>query len=127
MTIAGSYVPKISVRPHSKAVIRGSVGDTIDGRSREGRYLRHCEVELTQHVGGKPSFVQKVLITRASRAMLRLQLLDEKLAEGSWTDHDARTFGGLNNALRLTLRELGIKAAVAPAPSLADYLKTSAA
>jgi hypothetical protein len=122
MTIVGSYAPKPGVRPHSKALIRGSVGDTIDGRSREGRYLRHCEVELTRHVGGNPSFVQKVLITRAARAMLRLQLLDEKMEAGSWTDHDARTFGGLNNALRLCLRELGVKAAAAPTQTLADYL-----
>src|SRR5271165_5272664 len=91
-----------------------------DGRSREGRYLRHCEVELTKHVGGNPSFVQKILITRAARAMLRLQLLDEKMADGSWSDHDARTFGGLSNSLRLTLRELGVKAApvVERAPTL---------
>jgi hypothetical protein len=51
-----------------------------------------------------------MLITRSARAMLRLQLLDEKMERGSWTDHDARTYGGLNNALRLTLRELGVKA-----------------
>ncbi len=127
MTIVRSYAPKPGVKPHSKALVRGSVGDTIDGRSREGRYLRHCEVELTKHVGGNPSFVQKVLITRAARAMLRLQLLDEKMEAGSWTDHDARTFGGLSNSLRLMLRELGLKAAVAPPPSLADYIKATEA
>jgi hypothetical protein len=61
------------------------------------------------HVGGDPSFTQRLLIRRASRAMLRLELLDEKLAKGVWADHDARTFGGLSNALRLVLRELGVK------------------
>ena len=114
MSVHSSLRFTANARPHSKAVIRGSVGDMIDGRSREGRYLRHCEVELTKHVGGNPSFVQKLLITRAARAMLRLQLLDEKMEDGSWSDHDARTFGGLNNALRLALRELGVKAAEAP-------------
>jgi hypothetical protein len=41
--------------------------------------------------------------------LLRLELLDAKMSSGSWTDHDARTFGGLNNALRLALRELGVQ------------------
>jgi hypothetical protein len=45
--------------------------------------------------------------------MLRLELLDEKLTAGTWTDHDARTFGGLSNAVRLLARELGVKAAPA--------------
>jgi hypothetical protein len=49
--------------------------------------------------GGSPSFAQKLLIRRAARAMLRLELLDEKMAAGNWTDHDSRTFGGLNNAV----------------------------
>ena len=61
-------------------------------------------------VGGKPSFAEKMLIRRAARALLRLELLDEKMSGGSWTDADSRTFGGLSNSLRLALRELGIKA-----------------
>jgi hypothetical protein len=100
---------------------RGSLGEA-DGRSREGRFLRQVETELTRHVGGEPSFAQKMLIRRAARAMLRLELLDEKMASGSWTDHDSRTFGGLNNALRLCLRELGVKAvAHKPANPLAEH------
>ena len=39
--------------------------------------------------------------------MQRLETLDAMMATGSWTDHDAKTFGGLNNALRLALRKLG--------------------
>jgi hypothetical protein len=122
MTIAVSYRPKRGVKPYSKSIARGSAGDTIDMRSREGRYLRHAEVELSRHVGGNPSFVQKILIMRASRAMLRLQLLDEKMEAGTWTDCDSRTFGGLSNSLRLMLRELGIRAAPAKEPSLEDII-----
>ena len=118
MAVQSSIRFRDTARPYSKAVERGSVGDQIDGRSREGRYLRHCEVELSRHVGGSPSFVQKLLIMRAARAMLRLQKLDEKMEAGTWTDHDARTFGGLNSALRLALRELGVNAASAAKPPL---------
>ena len=57
------------------------------------------------------SFTQRMLIRRAARALLRLELLDRKAAEGSWTDHDARTFGGLNNAVRLFMKEIAAQAA----------------
>jgi hypothetical protein len=109
------------VGPHSRALRRGAVGDQIDGRSREGRFLRAAEAELIAQTGGEPSFGQRILIRRAARAMLRLELLDAKMAVGSWTDHDARTFGGLSNNLRLTLRELGLKPREKhKAPSLAE-------
>jgi hypothetical protein len=40
--------------------------------------------------------------------MLRLELLDGKMAGGNWTDTDARMFSALNNIVRLCLRELGV-------------------
>ena len=86
-----------------RALRRGVVGDQIDGRSREGRFLRAAGAELIAQTGGAPSFGQRILIRRAARAMLRLELLDAKMAEGPWTDHNARTFGGLSNNLRLRL------------------------
>jgi hypothetical protein len=100
--------PRGKVGPYSTAFTRGTVGD-IDGRSREGRFLRRVEAELVAQVGGQPSFAQSLLIRRAARSMLQLELLDGKMASGAWTGHDARTQGGLNNAVRLALRELGLK------------------
>ena len=85
-------------------------------RTREGRFLKHAEAQLAAQLGGSPSFAQAILIRRAARAMLQLEKLDEKIATGAWTDHDARTYGGLGNNLRLTLRELGLKSAEAPKP-----------
>ena len=112
----------------SRLFRRGVLGDRVDGRSREGRFLTKCERELVAQVGGAPSFTQRLLIRRLARGMLRLELLDEKMTAGTWTDHDARTFGGLSNAVRLLARELGVKAppAVAP-PSLDQYLASKAA
>jgi hypothetical protein len=97
----------------SRVLRRGVLGDRIDGRSREGRFLSQCERELTRQVGA-PSFTQRLLIRRLARGMLRLELLDEKMTGGTWTDHDARTFGGLSNMVRLISRELGLKSS-APA------------
>jgi hypothetical protein len=114
----------------SRLFRRGVLGDRVDGRSREGRFLTKCERELVAQVGGAPSFTQRLLIRRLARGMLRLELLDEKMTAGTWTDHDARTFGGLSNAVRLLARELGLKGAPAEKPpSLGDYLaaKTGAA
>jgi hypothetical protein len=52
--------------------------------------------------------------------MLRLELLDEKLAKdgANWTETDARMFSALSNIARLTLRELGIKTAPEKVASL---------
>jgi hypothetical protein len=95
--------------PYSKTLDRGAVGAKIDARSREGRFLRSVERQLVTHVGGEPSATQSVLIRRASRAIFRLELLDEKLTQGDFTDHDGRVYSALSNALRLAIKELGLK------------------
>jgi hypothetical protein len=122
METVASHSASRPIGPHCRALKRGVIGDAIDGRSREGKFLRKCEAELVAQVGGQPSFAQRLLIRRIARAMLKLELFDAKMAAGNWTDHDARTYGGLSNALRLMLRELGLKPAPARKPTLAEYL-----
>ena len=85
-------------------------GGRVNGNNAEGRFLRRCEKELIAEISGNPTFSQMLMIKRCSMAMLRLQLLDEKMASGNWTDHDGRVFGGLNNAVRLFLKEIGLHA-----------------
>lgn len=75
---------------------------------------------MVAQVGGSPSFAQS--IRRAARSMLQLELLDAKMSSGDWSAHDARTQGGLNNAVRLVLRELGLKAVAKKPPTIAEYL-----
>ena len=112
----------------SRVLNRGVLGDKVDGRSREGRFLINIEREVTKQVGA-PSFTQKMLIRRLARAMLRLELIDEKMAAGGEVSaHDGRTFSALSNQVRLLARELGVKAAPAEkAPGLVDYLASRAA
>jgi hypothetical protein len=108
--------------PHSRAFRRGALGDAVDGRSSEGKFLRKIEAELIAQIGGEPSFAQSLLIRRAARSMLQLELLDEKMASGNWTSFDARTQGGLNNTVRLSLQALGVKSApVAKSSPLAAH------
>jgi hypothetical protein len=42
----------------------------------------NCGVQLA----AEPSFTQAMLIRRAARALLRIELLDEKAAQGGWTE-----------------------------------------
>jgi hypothetical protein len=113
------------IGPYSRRLRRGAIGGLIeiDGRSAEGRFIRHLEAELTAHVGGDPTIVQRLLIERLIKIRCQLDRLDEKLATGGWTDHDSRTYGGLLNAYRLTARELGLKPAAAKVPSLEEVLR----
>jgi hypothetical protein len=92
--------------PYSRVLRRGVIGTSaIDGRSREGRYLRDLEAQLIAHSGGAPSITQRLLIERVTRTTVQLNKLDKKLLAGdSWTDHDSRTHGGLINRQRLLLR-----------------------
>jgi hypothetical protein len=116
-----------SVGPYSRRLHRGAIGDLYDGRSAEGRFVRHLEAELIAHVGGNPTITQRLLIDRLIKIRLQLDALDRKMADGEWTAHDGRTHGGLLNAFRLTARELGMKPAAAKAQTLADYVAAKAA
>jgi hypothetical protein len=81
----------------SRVLRRGVLGDRVDGRSREGRFLTQIERELVAQIGGSPSFTQKLLIRRLARGMLRLELLDEKQTAGkALSAHDGRSFSALS-------------------------------
>jgi hypothetical protein len=113
------------IGPYSRTLRRGVIGTSaIDGRSTAGRYWRDLEAQLVAHCGGAPTITQKLLIERLIRTTVQLNALDEKLlAADNWTDHDARTHGGLINRQRLLLRELGLRGKDATGPSLAEYLR----
>jgi hypothetical protein len=112
------------VRPYSSILHRGAIGSLagLDGRSARGRFVRQLELQLIEHLGGSPSVPQRLLIERVIKMKLQIDALEERLAEGSWTPHDARTYGGLSNAFRLAVRELGVKPAKARAPSLDEVV-----
>ena len=125
-----SRVPKRSaavtrsfVAPYSRRLHRGALGELLDGRTVEGRYVRELELELTKHLGGHLSIPQKLLVDRVIKLLLQLQAFDAKILAGQWTDLDRRTYGALLNHFRLALRELGLKGtAQAKAIDLATYL-----
>lgn len=96
-------------RAYSRILSSGA-GGTLNGNTREGRFVRGIERDLLFQLDGEPSTAQKLLVRRVSKMMLLAERLDDKLTNGeTWTPHDARTFGAMNNAIRLALRELGIR------------------
>jgi len=101
------------------------VGGLIDGRSREGRYLRAYERQLVEHVGGNPSIVQRALIQRAARLALHLELMDERSLAGDhiFTTHDHLHYVSWSNALARLLTRLKLHPAAEPQTSLAGLLK----
>jgi hypothetical protein len=108
--------------PYSRRLEAG-IASLIDGNTAEGNFARKLQVELTDHVGGSPTITQRLLIDRTVSIMLKIERFEAKIDSGEWTAHDSRTYGGLNNALRLMLRALdGGKPPKARAPSLAEVI-----
>jgi hypothetical protein len=116
---------KRPVKPESLVLKRGALGSGIDGRSVEGKFIRRIEAELIDQLGDNPTFAQLLLVRRASRAALKLELYDRKLAGDEVTTHDGRMYGGLSNNLRLLLREIEAHAVAkrkAKTPSLDEIV-----
>jgi hypothetical protein len=100
----------------------------LDGRTREARRLREITRELVEHCGGaeRVGAAQRFLIERTAVDLLRLELLDIKMTSGM-SEHDGRIAHALRNAVRLSLRELGMKPMAPRQPTLADHLAALAA
>ncbi len=108
------------IGPHSRRLALGK----IDGRRREAKLMREIVEELTQHVGGRPSAVQRRLIERAAVLHLRLILMDEQMVPtGGMSEKNAREYLCWHNGYVRTLRQLGLQGADrARGPSLAEIL-----
>jgi hypothetical protein len=105
------------------------VGWSIDGRSREGRFLRAYERMLAEHVGGKPSHVQRELIRRCAGLALHLELQDERsMLAGEMGDGMSRRYLAWSNTLSRTLRLLGLEGTKqATQPTIREVLASRAA
>jgi hypothetical protein len=112
------------IGPHSRLLRRGS----IDGRSREGRFLAACRAELAAHVGGAPSKAEAVLIDRVAWLRLHLVLIDERAAGGNpMSAHDQRAYLAFSNAVVRAMRQLGLRGKDAAGPTLSEYLAQKSA
>jgi len=82
----------------------------IDGRSSDGRFLRRVRLELSQHVGGKPSATQHALIDRIAWLRLRIAAMDSRTASAKqMTELDSRTYLAWVRNVSTTLIQPGLE------------------
>jgi hypothetical protein len=108
--------------PYSPTLARGALA-RFDARTKHGKYIGHLEAELIKHIGGEPTFPQRLLIAQIIRIQCQIDLFSVKIAESeTWTPHDARTYNALLNSFRLTICALGLKPPkAARQDALVDY------
>jgi hypothetical protein len=88
----------------------------LDGRTREAALMRRVRTELTAHVGGNPTFPQRMLIDRAAVLALRIAQIERQMVTGETLSlHDNNHAIAWHNAYRRTLSAIGLEPA-APAP-----------
>jgi hypothetical protein len=103
--------------PYSKSTRRP------DGRSPTGRLERQVVRELTAHIGGKPTAVQRILIMRAARLVVVIEMLEKQIIEsGVVGDHAGRQVLAWHNTLRLVMQSIGIEAPAEDAPTVSEFL-----
>ena len=95
----------------------------LDGRRREAKRIQATVTELTEHVGGNPSPVQRRLIERAAWLEFHMDSMDVKALEhGVISERDGREYLAWLNAYRRTLVALGLESRSNQAPRLRDVL-----
>lgn len=81
--------------------------------------------ELTEHVGGKPTIAQQILIEQACTLRLRIALMEveqESDDPGRWTERRQVQFLAWTGALSRLIRDLGLEGARAKPPhGISDF------
>src|SRR3954453_5306706 len=86
----------------------------VDYRTSEGQLLTQVRQELTQHIGGKPTAPQRILIDRAAMLLLRITLMDMHEAKtGYMSEKNAREYLCWTESLSRLLVKLGLDEAQA--------------
>ena len=112
----GAVMPKLGA--YSKEIVLARP----DRRTREARLLKQMRQELSQHLGGNPTPMQRALIERAAMLQLRCAKFDEKIIDGTFSEYDSKVFLAFSNSLTRTMKALGLEPAAAnKPPSLSDY------
>jgi len=86
----------------------------IDGRLAEAQLMARVRRELTQHLGGKPTAPQRILIDRVAALSLRLHLMDRDSARSDgMSERNSRQYLAWSNSLTRALNQIGLNAAPA--------------
>jgi hypothetical protein len=90
------------IGPHS----RRDSWAKIDGRTKTAKRLRQITDELNAYAGDRITAPQRFLIDRLAHDLVRLELLDARMAAGEVSEKDAVISHALRNSTRLALRDL---------------------
>jgi hypothetical protein len=95
----------------------------LDGRTWQARLLTATRRDLTVHVGGNPSTVQRALIDRCAWITLHLAVLDRKAAKGvTLTVPEQTAYTSWSTTLARCLDRLGTQPAAPKAKTLEEHL-----
>lgn len=93
------------------------------GNTREGELYRRICRQLREHLGGKPSHAQELLIGRIAWMQVHLAHIDTRaMQDGGLSPHAVREYLAWSNSLAKMLARLGMAGVAAKPPTLADYL-----
>jgi hypothetical protein len=91
----------------------------MDKRSKQAWLLARVREGLTEHIGGSPNVVQRLLIDRAAMLALRLAMLDQKIVDDvALSLHGDQHAIAWQNALTRCLVVIGVHKEAAPAVAL---------
>jgi hypothetical protein len=98
----------------------------VDRRTREGKLLEQTRAALTAQVGGNPNFLQCAIIERAAFLSVEAAKVNARIAAGTSTPADLRSYLALTRAIAGLIRSLGLRSTCEePAPqrrTLAELL-----
>lgn len=124
----GANNTRTGVGPYSKLFRRGAAA-SLNGSSREGRFVRDVEHSLLSSLGTEPTVAQRMLAARLARVSLRIELFERDFLAGKTiTNFDSKIYASLQNSFRLLLAEFESdrRQPATAAPTLADYLASKA-
>jgi hypothetical protein len=100
----------------------------LDGRTLEAKLERQVTSDLTAHVGGAPSVVQRILIARAARLLVMIEGMERHMLDsGQMGDLAGRQLLAYTNSLRQVLVALGVSQPEQAPTSLKSYVGGKAA
>ena len=98
--LARAFRDSIEIAVLNARVSRTVTMAKVDGRSAFGQLIRQVRSDLVQHVGGKPTAVQRMLIERAATLTGYLARLDgDALSPAGMSDHRRREYLAADGAL----------------------------
>jgi hypothetical protein len=100
--------------------------DQIDQRLAEAKQEQALIKGLVEHIGGKPSLPQTIMIKRIARLTLLTAQLERRAIEAdALGDLEQRQLCALSNSLRLYLSALGLERPAALPATLKNYLSVA--